>query len=116
MARGEPIAAWARENGVGKRTAYAWAKDPKVKAAVESYPRRAVNRAIGRNARRLSWASDGVAKLAKEAKSEGVRLAALRSILSDMVGASQWAQIRAEVDELKQELEKEKKRRASGAG
>ena len=63
----------------------------------------------------LSWASDGVAKLAKEAKSEAVRLAALRSILSDMVGASQWAQIRAEVDELKQELEKEKKRRASGA-
>ena len=42
MARGEPIAAWARENGVGKRTAYAWAQDPRSRRPSKSYRRRAV--------------------------------------------------------------------------
>ena len=115
MARGEPIAAWARENGVGKRTAYAWAQDPKVKAAVESYRRWRRSPGDRPEWRRLSWASDGWRSSPRKPSPRRSGFAALRSILSDMVGALQWAEIRAEVDELKQELEKEKKRRASGA-
>ena len=48
--------------------------------------RRAVGRAIGRMARRVTWAADGIAKLAKRAESESVRLTALRAILADMNG------------------------------
>ena len=37
---------------------------------------------MGRMARRATWPTSGIAKLAKEVKSESVRLADLRSILS----------------------------------
>src|SRR5580658_7972252 len=80
IANGTSVAAWACGNEVPKRTAYRWSREPKVRAAVESYRLRAVDRAIGRMARRATWATDGIAKLAKSAESESVRLAALRAI------------------------------------
>jgi hypothetical protein len=48
IAGGESIAAWAQENGVSERTAFSWAKDPKVRREVEACRRRVVNQAIGR--------------------------------------------------------------------
>jgi hypothetical protein len=35
IAEGESIAAWAQQNGVSERTAFSWAKDPKVRREVE---------------------------------------------------------------------------------
>ena len=49
-------------------TASRWSREPKVRAAVESDRRRAVDRALGRMARRVTRATDGIAKLAKSAK------------------------------------------------
>ena len=74
-----------------KRTAYRWASDPKVRAAVETYRRRILDRAVGRMSLRAVWAIDQIAKLAEKARSESVRLAALRSILSDMMTVSEFA-------------------------
>ena len=48
IAEGESIIAWAQENGVPERTAFYWAKDPKVRREVEACRRRALNQAIGR--------------------------------------------------------------------
>ncbi len=47
IAGGESIAAWAQENGVSERTAFYWAKDPKVRREVEACRRQVVNQAIG---------------------------------------------------------------------
>jgi len=104
IANGTSVAAWARGNQVPKRTAYRWSREPKVRAAVESYRRRAVDRAIGRMARRVTWATDGIAKLAENAESESVKLAALRAILSDMMAVSQFAGLEQRITEIEEQL------------
>jgi len=88
IAQGKSVALWARDNQVAKRTAYRWATDPKVRRLVESCHHRALNRAVGRMARRATWASDQIAKLATGAESESVKLRALRSIFSDVLAVS----------------------------
>jgi hypothetical protein len=61
------------------------------KPAIESDRRRGGDRAIGRMARRVTGATDGIATLAKSAESKSVRLAALRAILSDMMAVFPFA-------------------------
>src|SRR4051812_45569859 len=85
IARGESIAAWARQNGVSERTAFYWAKDPKIRREVEAYRRRVVNQAIGRLTDMTTKAVDGITNLAQEADSESVQLRAWRAILADMM-------------------------------
>jgi hypothetical protein len=104
IANGTSVTAWARGNAVAKRTAYQWAGEPKVRAAVESYRRRAVDRAIGWMARRVTWATDGIAKLAQGAESESVKLTALRAILSDMMAVSQFAGLEQRITEIQEQL------------
>jgi len=96
-----------RGNQVPKRTAYRWAGEPKVRAAVESDRRRAIDRAIGRMARRVTWATDGIAKLAKGAESESVKLTALRAILSDMMAVSQFAGLELRITEIDEQLDEQ---------
>jgi hypothetical protein len=115
IANGTSITVWARGNEVPKRTAYTWAREPKVRAAVESYRRRAVDRAIGRMARRVTWATDGIAKLAKGAGSESVKLTALRAILSDMMAVSQFAGLEQRITEIEEQLD-EQTANTNGAG
>ena len=43
IARGQSIDAWAQQNGVSERTAFSWAKDPKVRREVEACRRQVVN-------------------------------------------------------------------------
>ena len=90
IAGGTPVARWARDNEVPERTAYHWAAQPDVRSEVESIRRRAIDRAVGRMARRMTWATEGIAELAKKAKSESVQLSALRSILTDMRAFSEF--------------------------
>jgi hypothetical protein len=90
LAQGISAAKWARINEVPIATAYRWSKEPAVQAQIESIRRRAIDRAVGRMARRMTWATEGIAKLAKNAKSESVQLLALRSILTDMRAFSEF--------------------------
>jgi len=105
LANGLSVSQWARANDLPIRTAYRWSSDPKVRAAVESYRRRAVDRAIGRMARRVTWATDQVAKLAKGAESESVKLSALRAILSDMMAISEFAGLEQRITEIEEQLD-----------
>ena len=104
LAQGASIAGWADLNGVPKRTAYRWAKDPKIRAEVESCRLRAIDRAIGRMSKRVTWAADGIARLAKNAESESVRLSALRAILSDMMAVSQFAGLEQRMGQIEEQL------------
>ena len=87
-----------------ERTAYRWAKEPKVRTAVEGWRRRALDRAVGRMAKRATWAADQIADLGATAESESVKLAALRSVLSDMMKVAEFSVPRTrqlvEVEEL----------------
>jgi hypothetical protein len=104
IANGTSVAAWARGNKVPKRTAYRWSREPKVRAAIESCRHRAVDRAVGRMAKLVTWATDGIAKLAKSADSESVKLAALRAILSDLMAVSKFAGLEHRVTELEEQF------------
>ena len=112
IANGTSVTAWARANEVPKRTAFRWAREPKVRAAVESSRLRAVDRAVGRMARRVTWATDEIAKLAKGAVSESVKLTALRAILSDMMAVAEFAGLEQRMAKIEEQLDE----RTEGAG
>ena len=95
IAQGKSVTSWARDNQVPTSTAYRWATDPKVRHLVETCHRRARDRAIGRMARRVTWATDQIATLATGARSESVKLRALRSIFSDVVAVSKLPDLKS---------------------
>jgi hypothetical protein len=84
VAQGVSPQRWARKNKVSKSTVYRWAKEPKVRARIDSIRCRAIDRAVGRMAKHATWAVEGIVKLADNATSESVRLAALRTIYTQL--------------------------------
>ena len=95
----------ARANNVAKNTAYRWARDPKVRKAVESHRRRAIDQAIGQMAKHSTWAVGGILAIARESESDSVRLRALRSLFSDMMAVSKHSGLESRVAELEEKLE-----------
>ena len=103
IARGESVAEWAVRNNVPRRSAFRWASDPKVRRSVESWRRRALDRAIGRMAGLALKAANGIAKLADGAESESVQLRSYRAILADQMAVAKFSNLEqrvAEVEEL----------------
>jgi hypothetical protein len=103
IAEGTAVAEWASRTGVPERTAYHWAAQPEVRAEVESIRRRALDEAIGRMARRATWAVDGIVKLGDNAASESVRLSALRAVMSDFIAVSNFAGLEVRVAALEEQ-------------
>ncbi len=102
VAQGTSVAAWRARNEVPRRTAFRWAKEVSVRRAVESYRRRALDRAIGRMAKSSTWVVNEIAKLARTAESESVRLSALRAMLKDMMAVSQFSGLEQRVVEVEE--------------
>ena len=87
IAQGISVTAWACANGVSRRTAFHWAKDPLVRKTVESCRRRMTEQAIRRLVKHTAGAADGIGMLAKVARSESVKLEEFRAILADMTAS-----------------------------
>jgi hypothetical protein len=85
------------------RTAQRWAAEPDVRTEVESFRRTALDQAVGRMAKRVAWATERIAHLADNAKSESVRLAALRSILSDIMAISNFTGLEERIARLEEQ-------------
>ncbi len=102
VAEGTAIAKWAASHEVPERTAYRWAAEPEVRSEIESIRRRALDEAIGRLARRATWAVDGIVELGESADSESVRLSALRAVMSDFITVSNFAGLELRVAELEE--------------
>jgi hypothetical protein len=105
LAQGSTATAWGRTNGVSKQTACRWARDPALRATVESIRRRGLDRAIGCMAQRANSAVDQIAALGDSAASESVQLGALRAILSDMMAESKYAGLEARMAEIEEQLQ-----------
>jgi hypothetical protein len=103
IAEGKSSAEWAGANRVAERTAQRWASEPLVRSEVESVRRGALDRAVGRMSQRVAWATEQIATLAETAKSESVRLAALRSILVDMMAVSDFAGLEQRLAKLEEQ-------------
>jgi hypothetical protein len=117
IAKGVSIVRWAKDNKVPVRTAYRWASDPEVKATVERCRRRALDRAIGHMSHKVDWAARGITALAENAVSEPVKLAAFKTIISDMMAVSEFAELKDRMTQLEEQLnERERAGRTSQAG
>ena len=108
LAQGVSAAQWARANQVPKNTADRWARDPKVRKAVESHRRRTIDEAIGRMTEHSKWAVDGIAAIARGAESESVRLRALRGIFSDLMAVSKHSGLEARMAEIEEKVEEQR--------
>jgi transposase len=116
LAEGKSCAEWASANGVSERTAQRWAAEPEVRAQVEFIRRGALDQAVGRMSQRVAWATEQIAKLAEHARSESVRLAALRSILSDMMAVCEFAGLEERIARLEEQDRVRHQESASVAG
>jgi hypothetical protein len=104
IAQGSTATAWARKNSVPRRTVQRWAKEPKVRAMVESIRRKAIDRAVGLMSVRAGWAACQIVKLGGNADSESVRLSALRAILSDMISVSKFGGLEDRMTEIEEHI------------
>ena len=111
IARGGSVIAWAKKNEVAERTAFYWAKDPKVREEVEEWRRHSFDQALGRMNSRSRKAADGIFKLASGAESEAVQLRAWRTMLSDQMAMAEHSTL----DRRMLELEGFVKARQTGA-
>jgi hypothetical protein len=104
IAEGTAVAKWASNNEVPERAAYRWAAEPLVRSEIESICRRALDEAIGRLAKRATWAVDGIVTLGDNATSESVRLSALRAVISNFIAVSNFAGLEGRVAELEEQF------------
>ena len=103
IAQGTAVEEWASANNVARSTAFRWAKEPEVRAEIESIRRGALDQAMGLMARCATWAVRGIVDLADNATSESVRLSALRAIYSELTAGTTVAGIEARVTKLEEQ-------------
>lgn len=103
VAVGGQIRAWARKNGVGERTAYGWTKLDEFKAARDAHRKVIADRILGSHFRLADKAMGKIAGLL-ESQTEGVRQRASEFVISSLVSVSAWAELRAEIDQLKAQI------------
>jgi hypothetical protein len=108
IARGGSIIAWAKKNEVAKRTAFYWAKEPKVREEVEEWRRQSFDQALGRLNSRARKAADGLFKLAEFGESESVQLRAWRAILADQMAIGRYSTLDQRMLELEDVVKAQK--------
>jgi hypothetical protein len=104
IANGKSISEWAKTNNVPRRTAYRWSSAPEVRTKVEWFRRRALDRAIGTMSGSVNWAALEITKLAKVAVSESVKLTALRTIFSNMMAVTEFAELKDRMVQIEEQL------------
>jgi hypothetical protein len=104
IAEGTPVEEWASLNNVPRRTAFRWAKEPKLRLQIERHRRQILDAAIGRMTRGVPSAVNGILDLAAGASSESVRLAASRAVMSDMMAVSKFGVIEDRVTKIEEKL------------
>jgi hypothetical protein len=112
LAQGVTVTRWARENNVPRPTVYRWARDPKIRNAIESCRRRTLDRAIGMMVKRAPWTVGEITTLAGQAESESVRLRALKTIFSEMMAVSKYSGLESRMANIEERLSE----RAGNAG
>jgi hypothetical protein len=96
--------AWAKENGVSRRTAYRWAQDPKVRAVVNAHRRAAVDQSLAVMSGQVTWAAQAIGDLCKNAASESVKLGALKAVFANLVAVSKFAGFEVRLTELEDQF------------
>jgi hypothetical protein len=104
MAGGASVVEWAAANGVAERTAYTWSRSREVIEQVEAIRRDCLDQAVNRLSRRATDAAEEIARLAREAVSESVRLQAARAVMSELMAVSGFATLERRMAEIERRL------------
>ncbi len=104
MVAGTPVKDWARTHGIPERTAYRWVRSPEVVDQVEAIRRENLGRAVNELSRQATAAAEQIARLAREASSESVRLQAARAVLSELMAVSGFAALELRMAEIERRL------------
>jgi hypothetical protein len=113
LARGVPIAKWARASGVPVPTAFRWAREPEVRKVVEDHRRRTIDEAVGEMSKHFGEAAAIIWHTAKEGDSGSLRFRAARAIFTDMITVSKYSGLESRMAALEQG---DAQRAAGGAG
>jgi hypothetical protein len=95
---------WARENGISRRTAYRWVKDPKVRAAVNLHRRMAVDQSLAVMSEQVTGAAKAIGELGKNAASESVKLRALQAVFTNLVAVSKFGGLEERITQLEEQF------------
>jgi hypothetical protein len=106
IAQGVSVAKWARTNGVPRRTAFQWAKDPEVRKVVQGCRRRVIDQAVGQMTKLSTRAVHTIGWLSEEGDSHAIRLKASRAVLSDMIKVSKFSGLEERMTEIEDKLDK----------
>jgi hypothetical protein len=107
LAAGSTAIGWARENDVPESTVYRWATSDEVEEAVNGIRREVWQQTIARLSQNATAAADQIAKLAQEAASESVRLAASRAVLADLMAVTDYAALERRLAKIERRLRDE---------
>jgi hypothetical protein len=117
VASGGSVAAFARDQGIPRRTCYLWTKEAGFTSKVSGYRDRILDKLVGRLAKLGGKAVSGIGVLAAKSESESIRLAACRAILSDLISigtytanARQFAAMETRLDALERTTNAESNR------
>jgi hypothetical protein len=102
IAFGLSAAEWGLQNGVAKTTACRWARDPKVKAVVNSHRRKALDHALGVMSGQVAEAARAIGALGQNAASESVQLGALKAVFTNLLAVSKFAGVELRLTELEE--------------
>ena len=94
-----------RSNEVTRMTACRWAKDPKVRKAVDTYRRQMIDQAVGLLTLQTTKAASRIASIAMEGdNSHSVQLRACRAIFSEMITASKYSVLEGRLMDIEERL------------
>jgi predicted metalloendopeptidase len=107
IAAGRTVADWARDNDVPDRTARTWSHSKEVRDRVDAVRRAVIDRTIGRLSEHATEAADQIAKLARDAASEAVRLQAARAVLAELMAVSNYSALEDRIARLERARQEE---------
>jgi hypothetical protein len=105
VAMGATIKDWAKANGISYGTARNWSESSEFQAKVRQIRADVLDSYIGRLTGATGELADKLLDLARNGKSEAVRLSAIRGAVDDLIKMSGLAQIKAELLELHAKVE-----------
>jgi hypothetical protein len=100
LAAGSTVPEAAKTAGISLRTAYRWLEDSELRAEIALVRARMIERAAGKLAASCVEAAEILAKLARSAKSETIRLSAARSVLEQALRLRESLDIATRLAEL----------------
>jgi hypothetical protein len=105
VAGGGKVSAWCRARGIARPTAYKWYATDEFRGMVEEYRRRAVDRAIGQMARGLGKAVGKIVELIERGQTDGVKLAAAKTLIDKLIEVQDHADLKADLTRLGERLD-----------